>query len=258
MCLLIISLVTLSLNDSAGIKNVRRMSLATFSLMSSTVDWFSNLFVNDSELLEQKRLNAELMLQVNKLREYGLENLKLKKMLEYKESTSENLITSKVISKLVSDVQGVFVINKGIEDSVNVGMPVITERGLAGIVFETSGDYALVRNLHNPDLKITVTNQRSSIDGVMRFNGENLVIDNIPTTYDIMIGDRVVTSEFSTLFPPSIPVGVVTKTKTDISGVLNTLTIQPFVEVNSLRNVFVLRVIESFQIDSLELNLLRK
>ena len=80
---------------------------------------------------------------------------------------------------------------------------------------------------------------------------------NIPTTYDVMIGDRIVTSEFSTILPPSIPVGVVVDKETNISGLLNSITVRPFVEIPSLKNVFVLQIIQDTQIDSLELNLLK-
>ena len=258
VCLLIISLSVLSANDSAEAKNIRRISLSTFAVFNSFVDHISDLFINEDELLEQKKTNSELMLQVNKLREYGLENIHLKKMLGYKQSVEQKLKPARIISKFVSNVQGVYVINLGASDSILVGMPVINEKGLAGIVVEVTNDFSLIRNLNNSNLKIAVSVQRSNIDGILKYNGSELIIENIPTTYDIKVGDRLVVSEFSTIFPPSIPVGIITKSTTDISGVLNTLTVQSYVDLESLRNVFVLQVVQSKEVDSLQLNLLGK
>lgn len=256
VCLLIISLSILSANDSPGAKNIKRLSLATFAVFTSTVDFVENLFINDEALFEQKKINAELMLQVNKLREYGLENIHLKKMLEYKESSKQELVSARVVSKFVSDIQGIYVVNVGINDSVEVGMPVITEKGLAGIVVETSGSFSLIRNLNNSNMKIAVSSQRSNIDGILKYDGSKLILENIPTTYDLKVGDRLIVSQYSTIFPPSIPVGIITNSTTDISGVLNTLTVDPYVNPESLRNVFILRVVQSKEIDELELNLL--
>ncbi|MBU1100405.1 MAG: rod shape-determining protein MreC [Bacteroidetes bacterium] len=258
ICLLIISLAILSANDSAEVKNLRKISFATFAVFNSAVDWVGDFFIDDQELLKQRKINAELMLQVNKLREYGLENFALKEMLGFKKEALHNLIPAKVISKFVSDIQGTYVINLGTEDSINVGMPVVTEKGLAGIVIESSENFSLIRTLKNIALKIAVVNQRSNVDGVLKFNGEKLIIENIPTTYNIGIGDRMMTSDFSTIFPPSIPVGVISGTVTDISGVLTTLEVEPYVDLEALRNVFVIQFKQSKQIDSLELNLLRR
>ena len=107
-------------------------------------------------------------------------------------------------------------------------------------------------------LKISATIPRSNVNGVIRWDGNNLIMQNIPTTADINKGDRVVTSMLSTIFPPSIPIGVVEKKESNISGLLSDITIKPYVDVYSVKNVFVLAIVKSTQIDSLELNLLSK
>ena len=167
------------------------------------------------------------------------------------------MIPSAIISKLVSKIHGNFVIDVGTSDSVDVGMPVINHLGLVGIVTDVSSNFSVVRTLYNSNLALAVVDQRSNVAGIMDWNGIELVMKNIPTTYDVMIGDRIVTSEFSTILPPSIPVGVVVDKETNISGLLNSITVRPFVEIPSLKNVFVLQIIQDTQIDSLELNLLK-
>ena len=81
---------------------------------------------------------------------------------------------------------------------------------------------------------------------------------NVPATADINNGDRVVTSVLSTILPPSIPIGLVVNKESNISGLLSDILIKPFVDVSSVKNVFILSAVRSNQIDSLELNLLSK
>ena len=110
----------------------------------------------------------------------------------------------------------------------------------------------------NSDLNLAVTNQRSNVNGILSWNGSDLVIKNIPTNFDNEIGDRIITSEFSTILPPSIPVGVISKKETNIAGVLSNLVVQPFTNITLMKNIFVIKYIESEQVNDLELNLLKK
>ena len=78
-------------------------------------------------------------------------------------------------------------------------MPVINDQGLMGIIYSTSDDFSIARTLRNRDLKLTVKDERSRIDGIMKWNGEDLVMVDIPKTYDIKPGDRIITSELSSI-----------------------------------------------------------
>ncbi|OGU62141.1 MAG: rod shape-determining protein MreC [Ignavibacteria bacterium RBG_13_36_8] len=255
--LLIISLSFLSINDTPQIKNLKSFALGNFAFLSSMTTEIFDLFSSTDKIDELERLNAELMLQVNNLREYGLENPELRSLLSFKEKSNYPLLPSKIISKLVSNVQGNFIINVGQSDSVAVGMPVINARGLIGIIINVSQNFSVIRTLHNTSLSLAVLDQRSGINGILDWDGAKLIIKNIPTTYDVQIGDRIVTSEFSTIFPPSIPIGVVVDRETNISGLLNNITVESYVDLKSIKNVFVMKIVQSRQVNELELNLLK-
>lgn len=255
--LLIISLITISLNNSESVKTFRTVSFGYYAFINSIPTWISEIFNNNSEMEELRQHNAELMLQVNLLREYGMENFQLKEMLAFEDSTNFSLQPSKIISKFTTGTEGYYVLNKGVSDSILVGMPVISEKGLVGIITEVSEDFCVLRILINSKSKITVRNQRSGIDGIMAWDGTNLIIKNIPTTFDFKEGDRIVTSSFSVVAPPSIPVGIVSSKKKTAAGLLSNILMKPFVDFNSLKNVFILKIVPSRQIDNLELNLFK-
>ncbi len=54
-------------------------------------------------------------------------------------------------------------------------MPVITDKGLVGIVFESTDNYSSVRTYENSLFKVAVKNQRSNVDGVLNWDGKNLL-----------------------------------------------------------------------------------
>ena len=255
--LLIVSLSLLSLNNEPGIKNFRTFSLGVFAIVNSVSTSVTNIVAGDESKEELENRNAELMLELSKLREAHKENVELKNLLGLKDTNSFPLIPASIISKDINRLQGSYIINAGKNDSVNIGMPVINDKGLVGLITGTAGNYSILRTLINNDLKIAVRDQESNVNGVLNWNGRNLVIKNIPTTYDVEIGDRVVTSQFSTIVPPSIPVGLITEKETTVSGLLSNIIVTPFVDFTGIRNVFVLQIVESEQIDSLELNMYR-
>jgi rod shape-determining protein MreC len=197
------------------------------------------------------------MLQLNKYRRYKNENEKLKSLLEFRDTTSYPLESARVISRLLSVSEGNLILNTGKKDSVFKGMPVINDRGLVGLVTDATQDFSLVRLLLNSNFKVSVKDQRSGVDGILAWNGRNLIMKNVPTTYDLEVGDRVITSDYSTIIPPAIPVGLITKKETTVTGMLSDIVVTPFVDFSSIQYAFVLKLVPSKQVDSLELNLFR-
>jgi len=255
VALLIISLSVLSTNEKPGVQRIKSYSFGAFAVFNSVVSDFLNIFSKPGEADELRRTNADLMLRVNSLREQGLENIRLRKMLGFRDSSTVPLIPAKVISTLISKTQGNFIINKGRTDSVKAGMPVITDQGLVGIILNVSKNYSLVRTLYNSNFKVAVRNQTTNIDGILSWDGTQLVIKNIPTTYDMKPGDRIISSDFSTIVPPQIPIGLISKRETSVSGLLSDVVITPFVELRSVRYVFVMELTPDNQIMELESNL---
>ncbi|MDR3669039.1 MAG: rod shape-determining protein MreC [Ignavibacteriaceae bacterium] len=252
--LLILGLILLSSNQKSGIKKVRAIAFGTFASATSLItDVFSVAELkSDNTRLREK--NAELMLQMNKLREFGIENEELKGLLKLKDTVKYPLIPAKIVSKSFSTSQNTITILGGNSDGIKPGMPVINDQGLLGIIYSTSDDFSIARTLRNRDLKLTVKDERSRIDGIMKWNGEDLVMVDVPKTFDIKPGDRILTSELSSLISVPIPIGMVMElSKMDI-GIFNEVRVKPFVNFSKAENVYVIGIVESKQKNQLELN----
>lgn len=255
--LIVISLSLLSINENQEIKRLRAYGFGAFAIINSGLNSFVSLFRSSGSVEEFKKENARLTLEVNKLRKQGLENENLRSMLSFKNSEQQKLISANIVSKLVTKAQGSFIINRGLSDGIEIGMPALTDKGLVGIVVDVADDFCLIRTLYNTNLNLAVTIQRINVDGILNWNGNELHIKNIPTTYDVKVGDRIETSNFSTLLPPAIPIGIVAEKESNVLGLLHSISIKPFVDINSVNDLFILKIIPSKQIDQLEMNLLR-
>jgi rod shape-determining protein MreC len=251
---LFIGLLLLSSNQKPGIKSVRAVAFGTFASISSVItDLISVTKIkSENSLLREK--NAELMLQINKLREFGIVNEELKGLIKLKDSLKYPLIPAKIVSKSFSISQNTITLLGGNSIGIKPGMPVINDQGLLGIIYSTSDDFAIARTLRNRDLKITVKDERSRIDGIMKWNGEDLVMMDVPKTYDIKPGDRIITSELSSLISIPVPVGIVMELRKVDVGIFSEARIKPFVNFSRAENVFVIGIVESKQKNQLELN----
>ncbi len=252
--LLVVSLITLSLNQKPGIKKVRAVAFGTFASVTSVFSNIINTAKIQSENERLREVNAELMLQVNRLREYGILNEQLKGLIGIKDTFNYPLIPAGIVSKSFNKSQSTITINAGESSGIKPGMPVINDQGLIGIIHSTSEDFAIARTLKNIDLKITVKDERSRVDGIMKWNGDDLVIVDVPKTYDIEPGDRIISSDLSSIVPVPIPVGVVVGLSKVETGIFNEVKIKPFVDFVRVENVFIVGVVQSKQKNNLELN----
>jgi rod shape-determining protein MreC len=252
--LVIISLSLLTQNNNPQVQKVRALAFASFASVTSVFYDLFNITQLKKENLALRELNAQLMLQLSILREEGILNSELKGMLEMKDSTSLPLTPASIVSKSLSVTQNTITINAGSKEGIKPGMPVISYRGLVGIVQSCSESFSIVRTIKNVDLKLTVKNEKNRLHGIMKWDGEKLIIVDVPRTFDFDVGDRIVTSEISSIIPVPIPVGIISKIEEDKTGLLNLIHIKPFEEVLSVENVFILMLVENLEKNNLELN----
>ena len=252
--LVILSLTLLTQNNNPQIQKVRAVAFASFATVSSIFYDVFNITQLKNENMVLRQTNAELMIQISQLREQGILNRELKGILEIIDTTSLPLFPATIVSKSLSITQNTITINAGSIDGIKPGMPVLSYRGFVGIIQSCSENFSIARTLKNVDLKITVKNEKNRLHGIMKWDGEKLMIVDVPRTYDFDVGDRIVTSEISSIVPIPIPVGLVSKVEEDKTGLLYLIQVTPFEEVLSVENVLILMMVESAEKNNLELN----
>ena len=195
------------------------------------------------------------------------ENLLLKQQLEvYRSFVEDNdillsgsdpqfgFITAKVVKNSVGKQHNYLVLNKGREDGVESGMGVITDKGVVGIVGAVGRRYSYINSFLNEGQSVSAKLVRNNTFGLMEWSGENprkAILREIPVHVETLPGDTVVTSGFSSLFPPDIPLGTVVSSN-PLKGISQEITLDLFEEFRSLGNVYIVDSRRIKEIQSLE------
>lgn len=127
-------------------------------------------------------------------------------------------IPAKVIRNSVDNANNVIYINRGSSQGISNQMGVINMNGIVGQVIDVTDNYAAVMSLLNKDFKVSAKLKKNNYFGNLRWNGSNATdasMDEIPKHVPVKIGDTIVTSGFSTLYPEGVMVGTVADVKVE-------------------------------------------
>ena len=175
------------------------------------------------------------------------ENERLKKLLNYVE-TLENY--EYVTAVVTGNSQGVwfetFTINAGRNKGIEKDMPVVCAEGLVGRVIEVGANWSKVTAIIDPSSEVSVMVERTRDIGVVRgsfsaTSDNQLELYFLPSGFDLVPGDKIVTSGMSSIFPKTITVGTVSEvTRRSAEGSQSNAIIEPAVDFGHLEEVLVL------------------
>lgn len=176
---------------------------------------------------------------------YRAENIELRALLDIRQSYVDLAIdTATIIAWNDTNWASTFTINKGERDGVREQTCVITKDGLVGIVERVESTYSEVRTLIDTKFSAGVRLKRTNLFAVV--NGEFALMKNgllrmemLPLDSDVKVGDQLVTSGTSDLFPPDLVIGTVTAVDTEDGGMTMYAEVAPEVELSKLTQVFV-------------------
>jgi rod shape-determining protein MreC len=165
--------------------------------------------------------------------------MRLKGLLELKSHSPLRLAAAKVVGKQLLLQRNTLTLDLGTVNGVRERMPVVTENGLVGIIIAASQSHAVANILWNTDFRASVKIERSRVDAILAWDGQDVILKNIPKTRDVKPGDLVLTSEYSNTFPPDIRVGVVGEVRDLPSGLFKRVTVIPSVDLVRTEEVFI-------------------
>jgi rod shape-determining protein MreC len=145
-------------------------------------------------------------------------------------------------------------LNVGAEHGIKPDMGVIVHNGLVGTVVYVSEHYSLVKSLLHANWRISAKLARSGTFGSLYWNGTDyreMLLTEIPQHIPVNIGDTIVSSGFSALFPANIPIGTA-KSMTTKRGNFYEITVTLFADFKRLRYVDVVDHLYSNELKILE------
>ncbi|OLD73938.1 MAG: hypothetical protein AUI33_06590 [Ignavibacteria bacterium 13_1_40CM_2_61_4] len=221
--LIVISLVLLSLNDNNQVRAIRSTAVGFVGFMQNALAIIPNVVELKKENEVLRQLNVNLSNEVSLLREARLENLKLRDMAGLKEHSSFKLTAGNVIGKSLLLLRNTITLDVGERD-----------------VIATSEHYSIAQLMQNKAFRASAKIQRTRVDGIIAWGGADVLrLKNVSKTEDVKAGDIVITSEYSSVFPREIKIGLVSKIEEKPGSLFKEVEVTPSVDFASLEQVFV-------------------
>lgn len=218
-----------------------RITAVTLEKNDQFRDYFNLQNINES-------LNQENSALLNKLAE--------RKILQSSdEGASFAFQDAKVISNQIDSRYNRYVINKGKNEGVSQGMGVMSASYPVGIIFQTTDHYASAISLLNINLNLSVKIRSKDYFGTLTWqppNPRESVLSFVPAYADVLVGDTVVTSGFSHIFPKDLPVGIVSDVTTPKGSNSHEIFVNIFADMGRLNHVQLIENVDRSEIDSLK------
>jgi rod shape-determining protein MreC len=168
--------------------------------------------VNDSLSAENARLHAQLL-----NRQMISVPVKDTFVMRYVDSIQGTIVVPKftyiagrVITNNTSGQNNFMYINRGSRSGVRQNMGVVASDGIVGIIRHVGEDLSVAMSVLNRQCKVSARLAKQNALGSLYFEGSDpyyLSFGDIPKHVDVAVGDSVVTSGYSAMFPPNIFIG---------------------------------------------------
>ena len=167
----------------------------------------------------------------------------LMKLENYQLMKKFNLIPAKVVSNSIDKRDNLITIDKGEVDGVRKDMGVACGYGVVGIVFMTGRHYSVVMPILNSNSSISCTINKRGYFGYLHWTGGNSRIafmDEVPRHAHFNLYDKVVTSGYSSVFPPGIEIGKIIHVYNSSDGLSYRCMVELSTNFAKLRDVSVI------------------
>jgi len=199
-------------------------------------DYFYLKQVNKQLAEENARLHAKT------LKSYIVENTKAVKVNDTVYKQQYQYICAKVISSTVNKGNNYLMLNQGYADGIHKDMGIITSDGVVGVVSEVSKNFCYVISILSKKLKISAKIKKDNQYGSITWNGINYRVGNmedVPSHAKIKIGDTIITSGNSYIFPEGILVGTISDFKVNEGESFYSIKLKFMVDYNKINYVYV-------------------
>jgi rod shape-determining protein MreC len=184
---------------------------------------------------------AEMKAQVMMAGTLDDENKKLRNMLAFRARYfASRLIPAEIIGRSSSNWFEVIEINRGTADNVLPDMAVVNEDGLVGRVYEVAQFSSKVLLISDPTSAVSILDSDTGDMAIVSGNSIGpLSIKFMPAIANIKVGDNIVTSGMSDIFPKGIIVGKVKTVSKKDYDIFQKVEVAPAVNISRLDKLFV-------------------
>ena len=227
---------------SAFFTSSNQVAGMVYEAANNVTGYFHLKSINDDLVQE----NVELELQIERLRSVlmeltadsvGIEKVKADALKGY------DIYRANVINNSLTHVDNYITLDKGENDGIRPEMGVINGSGVVGFVYHTSANYSVVIPILNSKSSVSCKIKRSDYFGFLKWEGgssEYATVKDMPRHSLFSLGDTIVTSGHSAVFPGGIPIGTVEDISDSHDGLSYLLKVKLFTDFGRLNDVRVI------------------
>jgi len=226
-------------------RNQREIWGNTSNIFMGQVSEKWNDVINYFSLLDKMDVLAEENAQLKEeLINFGLTTTIEKDSIPSSLEQQYELLTAKVTNNSTNKTNNYIYFNKGSADGVKPDMGVINSEGIVGIINKVKENYSVANSLLHRRSFISAMIKRTGAYGPLRWIGTNprfVNLSDIAKHNTIEIGDTIVTSGYSTHFPPGLVIGVVQETNLPEGSNFHSIKVLLNNDFGSLRYVQIIK-----------------
>lgn len=229
--------------QSAFFTSANAVTGAVYEVSGGISSYFHLKSVNEdlldrNMLLEQQISNLEKALLDHQTDSITINSVKELPLTDYR------LFKARVIKNSLNQADNYITLNKGASSGIRPEMGVVDGNGIVGIVYQTSPSYSVVISVLNSKSSISCKIIGSDYFGYLKWehgNSQYAYLRDLPRHAQFNLGDTVVTSGYSTVFPEGIMIGTVDNMSDSHDGLSYLLKIKLATDFGKISDV---RVIE--------------
>jgi rod shape-determining protein MreC len=189
------------------------------------------------------------------LKDRNVDSLEINRLAELS-SNQYKTIPAHVINNSLNLVNNYLTLDKGKSDGILPEMGVIGEEGVVGIVYMASEHYSVVISVLNSKSNISCKIKNSDYFGYLKWeHGDSryAYLKDLPRHAEFNLGDTIITSGYSTVFPEGVMVGTVDDMADSNDGLSYLLKVKLATNFGKISNVRVITDVQRIEQEELEL-----
>ena len=232
----------LSNGESDNVRLLRSKANRFFTILYSPITWIRSMALIEEEAALLRGKNLQLSFQVESMRYLLEENNRLEELLDFQRESKMTILPARVINMSASPyLSSSLSIDVGLESGVEENDPVITPKGIIGKTTIVGDNASIVQMINDVNFRLSVRIKPSASTGIMRWlDGGLYLIKEVQKNANVNIGDKVVTSGFSDIFPDDLPVGEVVNITDERGRFQKSVVVQINENIGSIINLFVI------------------
>ena len=157
------------------------------------------------------------------------------------------IIHARVINNSINQRHNHFTIDRGSRDGIRQGMGVVSAHGIAGTIDQVGEQYSTAISILHSASRVSASIRRNKYFGSLvwkEIDPAHMILEAIPRQADILIGDTIVTSGYSFIYPGGIFIGTVERFWTEGGSNYYTIEVKLHEDIARLDRVYAVDYIE--------------